>query len=281
MVMDADSDEEGAGWHDTPEEYDEPDGLGDVTNPDLDPDLDPDPDSAAYWRRRFIILACGIAAVGLCVWLFPGGRVSAARTSAAGRASMAALAKRGALPSAAYGSAWPGPTATAPPSPAAPSPTALTSPAASPVRSPAAKARKTGTPAAAAGRPRCAPAGIVLSLSASQASYPQRALPTFTVYAVSTSATACTFGYGPGSVRVVVTGHGHVVWDSASCEPPASRPVRFAFGVPQVLTTRWNRRARRPSGCGGSLPAGASGTFDAVATTAGRSSPVRSFRLDR
>ena len=119
----------------------------------------------------------------------------------------------------------------------------------------------------------------MLSLFTSQSSYAQNALPSFSVYAVSTSATPCTLSYGPGSVRVVVTRHGHVVWDSAACKPSAARLVRFTLGVPQVLTISWNRKATSPSGCAGSLSAGAGGMFDAVAMTAGQSSPVHSFRL--
>jgi hypothetical protein len=121
----------------------------------------------------------------------------------------------------------------------------------------------------------------VLSLFTSQTSYSQHALPKFNVYAVSTSATACTLTYGPGSVRVVVTRHGHVVWDSARCEPATAKRVPFTLGVPQVLTVSWNRHAAGPSGCAGSLSAGAWGTFDVVATTAGQSSPVAVFKLDR
>ena len=76
-----------------------------------------------------------------------------------------------------------------------------------------------------------------------------------------------------------MTRHGRVVWDSAACKLAGASPVRFTLGVPQVLTIAWNRRASRPSGCAGSLPAGAWGTFDAVALTDGQSSPVRSFKL--
>ena len=57
--------------------------------------------------------------------------------------------------------------------------------------------------------------------------------------------------------------------------------ARFTLGVPQVLSLTWNRQASGPSGCAGTLPAGTSGTFDAVALTDGQSSPVRSFTLSR
>jgi hypothetical protein len=77
----------------------------------------------------------------------------------------------------------------------------------------------------------------------------------------------------------VVTRRGRVVWDSAACKPQAAAAVRFTLGVPQMLSITWNRQPSGPSGCAGTLPAGASGTFDAVALTDGQSSPVRSFTL--
>jgi hypothetical protein len=257
---------------------------------DLGSGRDPD----AYWRRRFFILGGGIVVVGLCVWLFPGGRHAAPRTSAAANASMAALDKRGELPAAAYGSTWPGPT----PKPTAtatatPSVAKTTSKSADPRKtpsraypdvSPSQSSSPSPTPkpsAAAVKGPRCAPAAIVLSLFTGQPSYGQGASPTFDVYAVSTSSAPCTLGYGPGSVQVVVTSRGRVVWDSAACKPPAAAAVRFTLGVPQVLSIIWNRHAGEPAGCAGTLPAGDSGTFDAVAMTDGQSSPVRSFTLSR
>jgi hypothetical protein len=132
-------------------------------------------------------------------------------------------------------------------------------------------------PVGAAGA--CAPADIVLSLFTSQSGYARGGRPKFSVYAVSTSAAACTLRYGAGSVQVVVMRKGHVVWDSAACKPSAAKPVRFTLGVPQVLTVAWDPAAAGPAGCAGSLPAGASGTLDAVAMSDGQSSPVRTFKL--
>jgi hypothetical protein len=208
--------------------------------------------------------------------------------SATAQASMAALAKRGDLPTAAYGSAWPGPTAkkTATASAAAsdhttgarPQPDASPSPSPSPSRSPS-PGPSPGPTATAPSGPRCAPSDIVLSLFTGQPSYSPAALPQFDGYAVSTSSSACTLSYGPGSVQVAVTRRGRVVWDSAACKLAAASPVRFTLGVPRVLTITWNRRAGRPPGCAGSLPAGAWGTFDAVALADGQSSAVRSFKL--
>jgi hypothetical protein len=257
--------------------------------PPSDPDYDPQPpaaprgvaDPGAYWRRRFLILAAGIVALGLCAWLIPSGH--SAETDAAARQSAAALATTDTLPSAAYGPAY------APKPASKPSPTPTPTVSATPTSTPKKKKAKvgvayhpsaSGSPSATSGT-RCAPHDIVLSLFTTASSYPQDAPPTFDVYAVSTSATACTMIYGPGAVQVVVTRQGHVVWNSAACKPPPGSPVRLTLGVPHELTVSWNRQATKPSGCAGVLPAGASGTFDVVAMTAGQSSPVRTFSLEK
>jgi hypothetical protein len=264
----------------------------------------PDPgavrDPNAYWRRRFFILGGGIAVVGLCVWLFPGADHATAHTTATANASMAALEHRGTLPPAAYGSPWKGPTpkktaeptvvATPSPQPSA-KPSTKPSPASAskgkvgtgyhPAASPSPSTSPSASTAARVKGPRCAPSDIVLSLFTGQPSYGPGASPKFDVYAVSTSSSACTLSYGAGSVQVVVTRRGRVVWDSAACKPSAAAAVRFTLGVPHVLTVSWNRQAKEPSGCAGTLPAGAWGTFDAVALTDGQSSPVRSFTLSR
>jgi hypothetical protein len=267
MWMNADSDEEGRG-----DDYDA--SQDEVRQPD---------DDRAYWRRRFLILAGGVVALGVCAWLFPAAHKPSAQEAAATRASIAALAKRQALPSVAYGRAWPEPS-----KPAA-SPTA--SPAASPTASPAASAKLANaaqTPSAApnpsqaasaSGGSTCAPGDIVLSLLTSQPSYSRGERPSFSVYAVSTSAAACTLTYGAGSVQVVVTQKGHLMWDSTACDPPAAAPVRFTLGIPQVLTMTWNPKAAQPAGCAGSLPAGKTGTLDVVALSHGQSSPVRAFKV--
>jgi len=241
-------------------------------------------DPSAYWRRRFFILGGGIAVIGLCVWLFPGGSHAAPRPSATARASMAALDKRQQLPAAAYGTTYssPAPKKTATPAaaktPAKPD-RRKTATKAYPSASPTPSASASASSAAAAKGLRCAPSDIVLSLFTGSPSYGQGASPKFDVYAVSTAASACTLSYGPGSVQIVVTRHGRVVWDSSACKLSGSAAARFTLGVPQVLSISWDRQATSPAGCGGTLAAGTTGTFDAVALTGGQSSPVRSFTL--
>jgi hypothetical protein len=241
-------------------------------NSDHDSSRSADPE--AYWRRRFFILVGGLVVLVGIAWLLSGkghGTQASSPTTA--------LRAGDTLPSAAYGSAWPGATPTLGTSPSA----AVSN--AQPAPSPTSGASISQTPVANTSSgtvgSRCAPADIVLSLLTSQASYTQSERPQFDVYAVSTASSPCQMAYGAGSVRVVVTRNGQVVWDSRSCGSPAATTVQFQRGVPQLLTVTWNRAATSPSGCAGSLAQGASGTFDAVALTAGQSSPVRTFTLSR
>ena len=227
-----------------------------------------------YWKRRFYILAGGLAVVGGITWGLSAVLGPARPISAGGPAS---LAVRDTLPALAYGAASGGPgraaTSAAPSAPGSPSP----SPAALPGATPSPSA---GTgPGDRAGR--CPPESIVLSLFTSQSRYGPGQPPRFEVYAVSTAPGTCDLAYGPSVVRVVVTRAGQVIWDSAACKARASaaaKPVRLAPGVPQVAVIAWDRQAG-PPGCAGSLPAGASGTFNAVALADGRSSAVRAFTL--
>ena len=251
MLADTDSDEERLN-----EEYGTEEGDG----WDLGADR-------VYWRRRFLILCAGVVALGVCAWLLPGAHTPPKRAAAEARQS-AALNKRLVLPRVAYGRAWANPTP---------------APSAAPAK-PATATRPTGgrqpiPGRSAAGTSPCAPAGIVLSLSTSQARYARGARPAFSVYAVSTAAAACTLPFGAGAVHVIVTRNGHVVWDSAACHPAPARPARFTLGVPQMLTLTWNPKATKPSGCRGSLTAGESGPFAAVAMSHGQSSPVRALRI--
>jgi hypothetical protein len=244
----------------------------------LEPGGSPEPggsrgpaDASAYWRRRFFILCGGVAALGLSAWLFPGGHETG-QPSAAARASMAALATQQALPAAATGKAWA-------PSPAA-SPAAKPAAGAQPTRQKISLAyhpRAGASASAAGGGPSCTK--VVLSLSTSQPSYSAGERPGFKVYAVSTAKGSCTLRYGAGSVQVVVTRQGRVVWNSAACKPRAAKPVTFTPGVPHVLAVTWNRGVAGPAGCAGSLPAGTAATLNAVVLSGGKSSPVTTFKI--
>ena len=225
-----------------------------------DPEDDWYRDEAAYWRRRFLVLACGLAIVGGISWGL-SALLGPARPLRTGGAAQASLAVQDTLPPAALGY----PAGVHPSSPGKPSP-----------RSTANSVHSVSPDAA------CSPSALVLSLFTAQSTYGPGQQPQFEVYAVSTAPGSCTLAFGPSLVRVVVTRHGRVLWNSAKCPPStrAVRSVRFTQGVPQVAALAWNRKALTPN-CAGSLPTGTRGTVNAVATAYGRSSPARPFTLSR
>jgi hypothetical protein len=230
--------------------------------------MERDEDMNAYWRRRMIILAAGLVIFGLLAWALSGsGR---ARPPAAAR-QVAAVRARSAneLPDAAYGSMPTTPTA---------------SPSPSPSRSVSGSAKaKTKTkhkrsvpvhPGAA-----CPAGSVVMTLFSQRPSYVPGEQPVFTVYAVSTTATDCVFRFGQGAVRVLVSKHGRMVWDSADCGPAPVQRVRLARGVPLQMSVTWNRKPHY--GCRGWLSGRSAGQFTAIATTGTQTTPPASFALVR
>jgi hypothetical protein len=251
--------------------------VSDTDGDDLEPGAPgyeyPDPES--YWRRRFFILVGGLVLVGGITWILSvmAGPVKPIQVAGKGHGGpSASLSVQDTLPAAAYGA----------PSGAASAGGPLSGGASAAATPNAASAAGSATARAAPGR-TCSPASIVLSLFTAQSRYSAGQQPRFEVYAVSTAPGTCELAYGPSAVRVVVTRKGQVMWDSAACAPQGRAPVapgpaRFTQGVPRVTAITWDRRARR-SGCAGAVPAGATGTFDAVAMANGMSSQVRAFSL--
>lgn len=239
------------------------------------------PDS--YWRRRFFILAGGLVVFGLAAWgasALAGPAKPIAGTSPDAGASLSAQAT---LPPAAYGMpVTPTPSHPPTPSPAPSGTMAIRAPASmTPAPSGSAGGSASAGPSASSSAvPRCNPASIVLSLFTSMPAYGPHQAPTFEVDAVSTAPGSCQMPYGASTVKVVVTQAGKVMWDSSACKAPAATTMAFTQGVPVTVTIAWNRNAATKA-CAGSLPSGAAGTFQAVATATGNSSTPRAFTLDR
>lgn len=253
------------------------------------------PDS--YWRRRFLILAGGLAVLGLITW---GASALLGPAKPILRAGAAQAAdNRKPLPAAAYG---PPATASTTPAPAGSnaagsSSAASSSPGTSPASSAATPGGATGQPSsapaatpttAAAASPTagssggCPPGSIVLSLFTGKPQYGPGEQPRFTVYVVSTAQAPCQIAYTPPFTHVVVTRNGQVVWDSAACGAAggAARSARLTPGVPTVVMLSWDRKAPG-QGCAGSAPAGTTGPLAAVAMADGKSSPIHWFTLTR
>src|SRR5947207_3682438 len=196
------------------------------------------PDS--YWRRRFLILASGLAVLCLITWGV-SDLLGPAQPIGRGGAAQAA-SNRLTLPPAAYGPP-------SPPAPAIPSAPAPATPSAAGVVSPAPMPGTASASGAAASVPagQCPSASIVLSLFSAQPKYSPAQQPRFTVYVVSTAPGTCQLPYQPPFAHVIVTRNGEVVWDSASCPAPgtpggaggAALKLPLTEGVPKVTSLSW------------------------------------------
>jgi hypothetical protein len=224
-----------------------------------------------YWRRRVFLLAAGLVVLGLLAWAVSGS--GGGKPGSAGSGRQPVLSATG-LPAAAYGSA----AASGPPSAGAVPAFATASPTPARSRSPKRSPRK---------RPRtrhhasawCPSGSVVMTVFTSRPSYQVGQHPVFTVYAVSTVPGGCEMRFGPAAVRIIVTRHGRVVWNSSQCPAPAARTARLRRGVPAQMSVTWNRRAA--FGCRGWLPANSYGNFSATARARVASSPAVTFELVR
>jgi hypothetical protein len=221
-----------------------------------------------FWRRRVIALAAGIAVVGLLAWAVNGvvgtGDVNRQVARGSHPASGAALAG---TPTASQGTPSSA-AASAQPSASAGTPT--------PARSPR-PGRKTVTTAHTGSG--CPPGDVVISLMASQDSYPAQVLPQFQVAIVSTAPRSCTFDVGAKSMQLVIRSGPARVWGSADCMASARPQVtNLARGVPTVLHVSWDRKTSVP-GCQLVRSAAGPGTYTATAGSGGLSSNTLVFVL--
>lgn len=248
-----------------------------------------DEDADAYWRRRVFILVGGMVILGLLAWALSGSG-GTRPASAARQAALDQIRAANGLPSAAYGhspaAAPVTPDAAGSPGTGAGSPSPADSNAKAGQKTAKGKGGKAGQKTAKAAKSAkahartgswCPPGSVVMTLFSAKPGYPPGQRVVFDVYAVSTADSGCAFRFGPGAVRVVVTQHGRVVWNSVECPTAIVRKVRLARGVPVQMSVTWNRQAGY--GCRGWLPAGADGRFTAVARAAGQSSPPAYFEL--
>lgn len=255
--------------------------------------------AATYWRRRFFALVVGLAIFALLAWSVSGaiGGAKAIRPAAneitgyqhqhAGKGSQPGV---------------PGPV-TAAHQPAGPSPQpsgaagnrparhhrrpASPHPARTAKRSPPKGSTRPKRPArplprggGGHGRPRaCARSSVVISLFASQVSYPAHARPVFDLDVVSTSGKTCTFNVGARYLALVIKAGNNRVWSSADClQGRKSLFTDLAKGVPTVLSISWDRRTSVP-GCKLGSSAVPAGIYAATAVSGTLSSNKEIFRI--
>jgi len=126
------------------------------------------------------------------------------------------------------------------------------------------------TETSAAGSPAsCGADDLMLALAADGQTYPEGALPQFTVSVVNDGTASCTFDASSANREVVVTSGADRIWSSADCQPdPEQDLLLLGVGTTAPATVTWNRE-RSAEGCPSGLPAPRPGTYKATATVAG------------
>jgi hypothetical protein len=211
---------------------------------------------ATYWRRRVIVLAVGVAVLGLPIW-------------AVNEALGGGQAPR-------YGS--PGSNASDVAGPGARSPAerghsqALTGETADRTSRPRVRPQPSALPGGAStasphqpGQQACARGAVVLTLHSIRSRYGPGEPVTFVVGAVSARNRPCRLNLGATFTSVLVASGSTSVWDSSSCiRRTASRVIMLRRGEPAFLRVTWDRRASL-SGCPGQGTAVRAGTYTAAA----------------
>ena len=250
-----------------------------------------------YWWRRGVTLVAGLGVLGLLAWALSGGggKPSGTPPTTPGSGSMSAAAYPSGPAPSATSSATPSATSSASanaeiPGLTSPGISGLPSAAASgsaAAKKPAANDKSSGTGSAAAagtsiqrGGP-CPSDAIVLSLFASQPSYPNGQDPKFNLDAVSTAPGMCTFDVSPAQLDLVVMSAGRVIWDSADCARGGqTQQDKLTRGVPVQESFAWNRTITLP-GCVTLASSARLGTYTAQVKAGGVASEALTFRLVR
>jgi hypothetical protein len=218
---------------------------------------------ATYWRRRVVVLAAGVAVLGLPVWAvnqaLGGSRAPGQGSPRSNAGTVASAPSR----------AGPGQQA----------PTSETADLGSQPR-PSADPRGAGTaPSPGPGGQTCARGAVRLTLRSAQRRYGPGELVTFVVGAVSTRSRPCRFDLGSKFTSLVVAFGGTPLWDSSSClRDSGLRVVMLSRGAPAFLRITWDRRTSM-SGCPGQGTAVKAGTYTAAAFNGQIRSPATTFVL--
>lgn len=116
-----------------------------------------------------------------------------------------------------------------------------------------------------AGR-QCPPGDVVVTLSATQASYAAWQQPEFAVDLVSSANYACAFDIGAAHVVLQISAGTASVWTSADCaEGPASQLTTLQRSRPALVSMTWDSRYSS-AGCPVPGLAAPPGTYTARAT---------------
>jgi len=241
--------------------------------------------AVTYWRRRFVVLAVGLAGFAAAAW----GLSEALRVQPG---PGAAIGQHAAVPGRDGG---PGGNVGGPAGQqrgvTAPGGTSRGGHGVGGSRS----SRAAGPGAAAGSRPRAKPSArgfggfkpafcswhsIVLSLSAAQVNFGPGQEPDFSLSVVSTQPADCSFNVGPGHLALVIKEGTATIWSSADCASGTGNLVTaLRRGVPTVVSIGWARKTSSP-GCTGPVREVPSGRYTGYAVDGSIVSPPVTFRLN-
>jgi hypothetical protein len=207
---------------------------------------------ATYWRRRVVVLAIGVAVIGLPIWAVnqaldgnqaPGQGSPRPHTGHVTGTVAHSPAARGPRQALTGDTAHLGSRPQAHPQPSVSSPST------------------SAAPSHRHARRACA----MLTLRPAQHLYGPRELVTFVVGAVSTKSRPCRVNLGSRFASVVVASGGTPIWDSSSClRGTGSRMVIVSRDAPAFLRVTWDQRTSL-SGCPGQGTPVHAGTYTAAA----------------
>jgi hypothetical protein len=127
------------------------------------------------------------------------------------------------------------------------------------------------TTAIAVGTEDCAPAAVGLTIVADAASYPEGALPTFTVTIANTGPAACLIDAGDAQREVLITSGDDRIWSSRDCAGADTQARELLLGpagsdtAADTTTVQWSRSRSAP-GCPGDQAEALSGTYSTAFT---------------
>jgi hypothetical protein len=207
---------------------------------------------ATYWRRRVVVLAVGVAVLGLPIWAV-NKALGGSQAQGPPRSYSGHVAGLSALSPAARGHRQ---------APAKQIADLGSRPRARPTAVP----RGANTsPSPRPGRQTCARGAVLLTLRSARHRYGPGEQVTFVVGAASTRSRPCRLDLGSRFTSVVVASSGTPLWDSSSClRGTGSWAVMLRRDAPAFLRVTWDRRTSL-SGCPGQGTAARAGTYTAAA----------------
>ncbi len=237
--------------------------------------------AVTYWRRRFLVLAAGLATLGAAAWSLSEAitvhpRVPGHATTGHGPSGGAVAPQGGGSPTGAaagthhgHGNASGAPAGAG--TKASHRPSSGHKPQASPSPSPG---------VSGGFKPKfCSWHSIVLSVSANQIDFAPGQRPTFSLSVVSTQPTDCSFNVGSGHLALVIKEGPARIWSSADCAAgTGSLVTALRRGVPTVVAVSWHEKTSAP-GCNGPVRSVPAGTYTAYAADGPLVSSPVTFRL--